>query len=310
MSATTSSTDDNFTTLELPVTLSERSASSGNSPGSFGRERSIGERVGLSDSRRHKTSIGEESAHGPRGPTWVSPACGAALTAQDHIAAHTPVPRLERYQSTRPNMDTKVVRAPRGTWMLHPHSPVRIYWDAASSALLLFNAVIVPYHICFTESTPACPTALWVIEAVIDWFFVFDLCLTFRTGVFVGGETSGEVSFRQRDVTLAYMKGWLAVDLSSSLPIDFIVSLSLDGCGGGSDTGTDVSFLKLIRLLRLAKLLKLLRLLKLNKILDSINDYYPINTVFSKAATLMVVVVYIAHITACCWYAVGERCVA
>ena len=144
----TTSTDDRPFSLELPV-LAEKSVSSGgiSSGGSGHREASIDERrageasVYSCRSCRGR-SIGEESAVARGGPTWISSACGAALTAQDHIDKHgQAAPPLVKYQSTHPSMDRKVVRAPKGTYMLHPHSPTRIYWDAFSTAALLFNAV-------------------------------------------------------------------------------------------------------------------------------------------------------------------------
>ena len=114
-----------------------------------------------------------------------------------------------------------------------------------------------------------------------------------------------------------YARSWLLIDLASTVPgpVDFFLSLQLDGCSDSSsafsaatdeDSGSG-SVLKLIRALKIAKLLKLMRLLRLSQLLDSLHDHFPINIFLSKVITLLVLVLYIGHITACMWYWVGTQ---
>jgi hypothetical protein len=39
-------------------------------------------------------------------------------------------------------------------------------------------------------------------------------------------------------IAIAYAKGWLPVDLISSIPIDFFLSLALQGCSGAPESGS------------------------------------------------------------------------
>ena len=137
---------------------------------------------------------------------------------------------------------------------------------------------------------------------MIDWFFVLDIVLNFFTGVDVGGSVHTD----QKYIVRHYLQTWFVIDFASSLPLDFVISLAFDGCPPDENVNSDnISYLKLIRILRLTKLLKLLRLLKLNSLLDTLQDQFPINQAVTKSMTLLCVVFYLAHITGCCWYAVG-----
>lgn len=202
-----------------------------------------------------------------------------------------------------------------GKLVIHPHHEARLVWDTLATVFLIFNIVSVPLRLAFDEFNE-CPEALWVFEAVVDWFFVADICLNFRTGVFVIGQ-SGAISTSLRAIAWRYAKTWLLIDLASSIPLDFVVSLTLNGCHAqtnahvgaqsedqGSSDGLDA--LKLLRALRLAKLLKLLRLFRLSRLLDNLQDHVPINTVLSKATTMIICTLYTGHLTGCVWYAVGR----
>ena len=64
--------------------------------------------------------------------------------------------------------------------LFHPHSRGRLLWDVLSMMALVYNIVVVPYRISF-DSTEFCPNSLWILEAIIDWFFVCDIILNFFT---------------------------------------------------------------------------------------------------------------------------------
>ena len=64
--------------------------------------------------------------------------------------------------------------------VLHPHSGFRVYWDVFSMAFLLYNVIVVPLRLCF-DANNECPHGLWIIESLIDWFFVVDIILNFST---------------------------------------------------------------------------------------------------------------------------------
>jgi len=126
------------------------------------------------------------------------------------------------------------------------------------------------------------------------------------------GEISRDLGFIARQ----YAKSWLPIDLASTVPgpVDFFLSLKLDGCSDSSsafsaadydENSGSSSALKLTRALKIVKLIKLMRLLRLNQLLDSLHDNFPINTFISKAISLVMLVLYIGHLIACSWYWIG-----
>ena len=139
------------------------------------------------------------------------------------------------------------------------------------------------------------------------------LALTSHTGLGVICRDLGVIARR-------YARSWLLIDLVSTAPgpVDFFLSLQLDGCsdsGSAFSAATDEdsgsgSALKLMRALKVAKLIKLTRLLRLNQLLDSLHDHFPVNTFISKALSLVVLVLYIGHLTACLWHWIGTQSLA
>ena len=110
-------------------------------------------------------------------------------------------------------------------------------------------------------------------------------------------------------VAKEYLRTWFALDLVSSLPIDFFFTITTYGCvGHDSGLGADrlASLVKLVRVVKLVKLLKLFRLLKLKALLAELKDHYPIPEIVIKGSQMIGVILFAGHLTACFWYIVGR----
>ncbi len=211
--------------------------------------------------------------------------------------------------TARKTSEAAMARAPATCefWVIHPHSDKRLAWDMLSFVLLIYNLVVVPFSLCFDVST-SCPESLWFFEAFVDWFFVADIVLNFFTGVFEDEYAQGAVSTDLCVIANRYARTWLLIDVAASLPLEFIVSLSVSGCNAGAqseDAGANLDMLKLLRGLRMVKLLKLLRLLKLTSMIENLQDSMPVNVAYFKAATMLLFSLYCGHLMACVWYAMG-----
>eukprot|EP00966_Prymnesium_polylepis_P325339 7381318-Prymnesium_polylepis.1 len=163
--------------------------------------------------------------------------------------------------------------APKTPFIIHPDHAAKLTWDVIGLLLLLYTVVITPIRLGFSLRD-TCPQPIWVWEAFIDWFFFADLLLNFMTGV----EVDAYISFDPGVIAVEYLRTWFIIDLLSSLPIDFILTLAIEGC-----PPDDVSFertsntraLKMVRVLRLVKLLKVVRVLKLQALIDHLTDHAP-----------------------------------
>ena len=122
----------------------------------------------------------------------------------------------------------------------------------------------------------------WVhFELFIDIYFAVDVFLNFHTayyddsgdlrGVKAPGTRSKYCCQKSNQVSTAdlsalylnYPKGWMAIDVASVLPVNFIVSLM--GDDNKADTGGQLKMLKILRLFRLMKLLRLARAMRMFK---------------------------------------------
>lgn len=201
--------------------------------------------------------------------------------------------------------------------VVHPNSPAKVAWDIISVLALLYNIVVVPYRICF-DINSYCPQGLWILESTIDWIFVCDIMLNFVTAY--EDPATGNHITDLRSISRHYATTWMPIDVCSSVPIDFFMSLAVDGCRFDATRGTanatpsaadeegDLGGLRLLRVLRLVKLLKLIRILKLSALLDNLQDEFPIPNslnILSKASFLLALTLYIGHILGCVFYAVS-----
>ncbi|XP_052002510.1 potassium/sodium hyperpolarization-activated cyclic nucleotide-gated channel 2-like [Xyrauchen texanus] len=105
-----------------------------------------------------------------------------------------------------------------GTWIIHPYSDFRFYWDLLMLMLMVGNLIILPVGITFfkDENTPP-----WIIFNVVsDTLFLVDLVLNFRTGILK--EDSTEILLDPKAIRERYLKSWFLVDFVSSIPVDYI----------------------------------------------------------------------------------------
>jgi hypothetical protein len=78
------------------------------------------------------------------------------------------------------------------TRMYHPCEPLKIRWDSALGAVLMYSLVVIPFRVCLNVPAELFK-AFWWIDLVVDVYFLVDMCFTFRTGIFenANGGVSG-----------------------------------------------------------------------------------------------------------------------
>lgn len=190
---------------------------------------------------------------------------------------------------------------------IDPHSHFCIIWNLISIICLVYNAVVMPLRLCFSVYS-WCPDPSWFVECFIDIFFMCDVALHFITAQFSSGGDSGTLERDLRKIAHRYLTSWFLVDFISSLPLDFIISIAYSPCVGvapANDLGPFVS-LRMVRVLRLAKILKWVRALRVNTVFDKLKDYMMIHNDAVQMLSLFAFTMYIAHMIASAWFAVGR----
>ena len=182
--------------------------------------------------------------------------------------------------------------------ILHPEHRFRKTWDFAQIFALIYVAVFVPVRTGF-DIVLEPGSMQWVVELIVDVYFVADIFVNFRTGFM----DDGILEMRTQMIRKKYCQGWLIVDLVSCLPISYITAIAQKD-SRDSDDGRSAN-VKVFKILRLLRLTKLLRLGRLKKIIKRHEEDIENLMGYLKAASGCMLVAYACHIVACFWYFVG-----
>ncbi|GLD92712.1 hypothetical protein PINS_up001291 [Pythium insidiosum] len=181
----------------------------------------------------------------------------------------------------------------KGTYVLHPQDPFVLAWQLIAGVGIFYSIVVVPYRLGFdTDAEGAWRTA----EFTIDGFFAFDILVNMRTAFFDDERT---LIFDARHIFWRYAKGWLLLDVLSTMPIDEIAVLLV-----GSQQSVSYLPTKLLRLFRIARLLKLARLIKLSRVFGRLRDTIEVSPSTERFIRLLLVMLLFCHWNACGFHAV------
>ncbi|KAL4161553.1 hypothetical protein PRNP1_002107 [Phytophthora ramorum] len=133
----------------------------------------------------------------------------------------------------------------------------------------------------------------------MDVTFFIDIVLNFITGLQL---PTGEVSYDFRLIVKAYLRGWFTVDFFSTLPFESLAKLF----GVGNNAQAALLSAKLLRGLKVLRLFKLARIRRLGKVFANLEDAVYTNQSLVSLAKLALTMLFIAHLVACLWYAVGK----
>jgi hypothetical protein len=116
---------------------------------------------------------------------------------------------------------------PRNTWWIG-------HWDIASFALLIYTAIVTPFEVCVLRTMPLDAlhtnpgqTTIFIINRVVDIFFLMDMVLNFflayREPAYSGGRW---ITSRTR-IAWHYIQTWFFFDIISVVPFDLITRAPL-----------------------------------------------------------------------------------
>ena len=138
------------------------------------------------------------------------------------------------------------------------------------------------------------------LDTVIDIFFLVDILVNFKTGIFEAGEYIDDPAV----VTKAYLKGSFTFDCFTSFPVSFFEQAAKAVCDSGNDPA-DTGALRVVRALKPLRFIKIIRIMKVGKagpLIAHLMDYWNISPKQGKTWRLMVVLVMSIHMVACAWW--------
>ena len=190
--------------------------------------------------------------------------------------------------------------------LIVPLSPFGVLWIGLTSVFLAYTAVFTPPMIAlFWLEDPCKPIPTLYFDAILDAFFIFDILVTFSTGVYIEGEY-----FDDRIVVAkSYFKGFFLFDLITSVPVSFIELAAIAECGRSASgeiqfevESTELRFARAIKPLRYVKIMRILRLGKGGGLVASLMDHWNISPKMGKTVQVLVSLLMWIHMISCAWW--------
>ena len=179
---------------------------------------------------------------------------------------------------------TKSVIKRYTTEVWDPRSTGRLRWDAVVVVCVLYNCLILPFRIGFGDDEFG---PLSVLELMVDFVFITDIFVNFRTGYFTFDTEEDEyiLVLKQPQASYHYMKTWFIFDLISSLPVDLLLLFNMKS--------------KTLLYLRFPRMLRLLRLPRLFRYLNRWEQQIGISRQAFRMAKTLFLLFEFAHFSAC-----------
>ncbi|ETV96449.1 hypothetical protein H310_10202 [Aphanomyces invadans] len=187
-----------------------------------------------------------------------------------------------------------VVMPPR--WMLNPESSFKIKWDVVLALCVFYTSCVVPVRISFGIDATG---FFYVFECGLDFCFFVDILFSFRTGLV--DPTTGHVYYNQRQIVQTYLRGWFAIDLVSTVPLEFMAKHLYPDVASNT-----LQSAKILRGLKLIRLLKLVRIRKIGQMISKLEGEVFANQSVLALVKILLFMLFLAHLVACVWFYVAQ----
>eukprot|EP01052_Picozoa_sp_SAG31_P023339 SAG31_NODE_1918_length_6921_cov_2.015245_4_plen_512_part_00 len=151
-----------------------------------------------------------------------------------------------------------------------PEGVASTIWNLIQVIFIAYVTVSVPISFAF-EARSECG-AWGVIEAIVDIYFILDICLNFMTRY---TDENGVIVTSPRSIACNYLRGWLIIDVLSCISIVGYV-LPTESCEVVPTDSMDsaertTGSAKLAKALRIAKVSRALRIARMQRALTKLN---------------------------------------
>ena len=171
-------------------------------------------------------------------------------------------------------------------WLITPSGHFKQRWDPFIQLLVVYNSTFIPLSLAFAYRLETTHT---VIDYAVDLLFVVDMVVSCSTVYY---NRHFELVMDRRKIIRHYLATWFVVDLLSILPLEVFAYVTPGVSADQQQLVAD--FLKLPRMLRLARFRK--------RVASSSGQ----GANLLRMVELCVLFIFIAHIVACIWWAIGR----
>lgn len=178
--------------------------------------------------------------------------------------------------------------------IINPNNPRRGLWDVVSLMLVIYDMFVIPFDFFDPPPTPFSVFMVWWSRI----FWTIDMPMSFFTGFVT---TDGFIELRPKKIARRYLGSWFSLDVAI-VSVDWLeLVMSANKSVGALRMG------KASRTFRIIRMLRLLRLARMREVLTLITERINSDKVVIIADILktMTIILGLAHMIACLWYAVG-----
>ena len=155
---------------------------------------------------------------------------------------------------------------------------------------------------CAAADARRAQDALFYADFALDCSFLLDILVTFRTA-FWGGLTGDELITSPGEIARRYVRGFLLLDVVSSLPYD---AMLLSACGDLNGANRLLRGPKVIKVIRLVRVTKIMRITRLRNFLLKVRDILHLNPGAVRLVKFLIFVSLLTHYNACFFFFIGE----
>ena len=192
--------------------------------------------------------------------------------------------------------------------IIKPNSKFKLMIDLISTILVLYQAFIIPYRACFTTNF----TYGWlgIFEISQDFYFIFDIFISFNTGYI----EQGVLILNRNKIMWNYLKSWFILDLVSTFPYSLVINPK-EYFTIWEETKTNISHGEIIELLRVLKvaryfrLARLIRVLKLKFLIQIINSKLEskLMLIVFEFLKIISILLIVCHWMSCIWFYICNK---
>lgn len=178
--------------------------------------------------------------------------------------------------------------------MIAYSSKTRLIFDSCLLGLLIYVALVMPFELGFLSEGNA-SKVLAAIEVPVEFFFMLDILLNFRTTYL---DSSGHHIKNGKTIAKHYLRTWFSIDLVSAFPFEQISQGLLPSMEITKVTkvGKALKFIKMWRLLKISKVSTISYLKEL------LSDYMAVS---GGRSVVLLISVFVSLIMLCHWLACG-----
>jgi hypothetical protein len=194
-----------------------------------------------------------------------------------------------------------------GSKLIHPFSPFAQGLMLTSGILLTYSAIVSSFMVGILWNADTCEKLLLQeFDMFVDCFFIVEIILHFCTGITHYGEYCDDLKV----VAVEYVRGALAFDIVTSIPVSFFEIEDLLTCRAiGTEVPVDNNafrFVRVLKPLKIARILRTLKLMKMLKVFSIVGDYFRVPPFLARTVKIIVFILLLVHATACTFWLVKE----